>query len=77
MLNLKWAISYLLVFKNKSDIEVIELVKKGSTEAFSILYDRYVKLVYSICFDFVKNKERAEDLTHEIFLKLYSSIHSY
>lgn len=65
------------MLKNKTDSELIDLVKLNNPEAFAIIYDRYIKFVYNKCFDFFKNKQQAEDITHDIFIKIHQKIGSY
>lgn len=56
---------------------VKEVVDKGRLEAFGIIYDRYHKKVYSKCIIFVKSETRAEDLTHNIFLKVFMKLSQF
>lgn len=44
---------------------------------FGVLYDRYAGLVYNKCLGFVQDKKEAEDVTHDIFLKLFISLRKY
>lgn len=43
----------------------------GDEVAFSILYNRYRKQVYSFALKIIKSKEIAEDILHEVFLKIW------
>ncbi len=40
-------------------------------EAFGLLYDAYIKSIYRFVFFKISNKEEAEDLTSDIFLKTW------
>ncbi|WP_250432351.1 RNA polymerase sigma factor [Hanstruepera flava] len=61
-----------------SDEKLVELiVNTKSSELFSVIYDRYAALVYNKCLSFVQNKEEAQDLTHDIFVKLYIKIKTF
>lgn len=61
-----------------TDEELIEqIVKSNDTRMFSVLYDRYSSKVYSKCLSFVKSKEVAEDLTHDLFIQLFTKIKSF
>lgn len=51
-----------------------ERVTAGDPGVFAALYDRYARLVRSICFDSVRNLADAEDLTQDIFLRAYQRI---
>ena len=56
---------------------VSEIVKTKDSLLFAQLYDRYAPLVYNKCLGFAKNKVEAEDLTHDIFIKLYIKLKSF
>jgi len=44
---------------------------------FEELYERYSDRVYRKCLSFVKDEAKAEDFTHDIFLKLIFKLSSY
>lgn len=56
---------------------VAAIVSTNSSELFSILYDRYAEIVYHKCLGFVKNREEAQDITHDIFVKLFIKIKTF
>lgn len=61
-----------------TDNELIEkIVKENHTHLFAVLYDRYSSVIYGKCMSFAKSKEVAEDLTHDIFVQLFSKIKTY
>lgn len=61
-----------------SDEKLVALiVQTKSSELFSVIYDRYAPLVYNKCLSFVQNKEEAQDLTHDIFVKLFIKIKTF
>ena len=51
----------------ESDQELIELAKKGYSEAFEALYDRYRDWVYRLAWRFTGNTEDALDVVQETF----------
>lgn len=56
---------------NLSDEELVKLfVETQENRYFEKLYERYSEKVYHKCLSFVKDIAKAEDLTHDIFLKL-------
>ena len=64
--------------KRDSDDELVALFLKTQQNAyFEELYHRYAAKVYRRCLFFVKDAHMAEDLTHDIFLKLISRLKSY
>lgn len=65
-------------FLNVKDEELVALyVSNQRNEYFEEIYERYATKVYRKCYSFVSNQEKAEDLTHDIFLKLIVKIGSY
>jgi len=61
-----------------SDEEVIEeIVRSQSPSMINILYERYADKVYRKCISFVKEASIAEDLTHDIFIKVYMNLSSF
>lgn len=60
------------------DEELVSLyVTTQRNEYFEEIYERYANKVYRKCYSFVYSQEKAEDLTHDIFLKLVVKIGSY
>lgn len=57
-----------------SDLELIERCKTGDSEAWRMFVDKYNKRVFNIVFQFTSNLEDSEDLTQEIFLKVFNSL---
>jgi RNA polymerase sigma factor (sigma-70 family) len=56
---------------NFTDEELVKLfVETQENRYFEKLYERYSEKVYHKCISFVKDSAKAEDLTHDIFLKL-------
>jgi len=64
--------------KNLSDEDLVKgIVEKNDTLLFGILYDRFDKLVYNKCRGFSRSDDEAEDLTQDIFLKLFVKLNSF
>ena len=58
-----------------SDEELVtELQREMNAERFGILYDRYATKVFQKCVGMTRNKEQAQDLTHDIFLKAFVNL---
>ena len=47
------------------------IVGQKDTASFGVLYDRYADKVYTKCYSFTHDRAAAEDLAHDIFLKIY------
>ncbi len=61
----------------KDDVELVRKAKEGDSKAYDKLILLYKDVVYSIVFRMVRNKQEAEDLTQEAFIKAYNSINSF
>lgn len=63
-------------FEKYDDAELFEFIKKKhklADKAFSELYDRHSQRVYAYCKRFLGNKEEAQDVFQETFVKFYQS----
>ena len=58
----------------QNDLFLINKVKEGDTQAFSSLVKRYETRVISLVWKIVKNKEDAEDIGQEIFVKAFQNL---
>lgn len=57
-----------------SDSEIISLVLKGDYNAYSQLVERYKSYVFTLTLRFTKNREDAEEVSQDIFIKAYRSL---
>ena len=60
-----------------SERDLVEQLKSGDITAFKEFYEKYHEMVFNVCHKMAGNREDAEDLTQETFLKAYESIHSF
>lgn len=60
-----------------SDSEVIQQCLDGDAFAFEILVGRYKKLIYTSAYRMMGNKEEAEDVSQEAFIRIYGSLARY
>jgi len=56
------------------DKELVRLAREGSQEAFEELVTRYQSKVFSMAMSFTRNREAADDLAQEVFLKAYLAL---
>lgn len=54
-----------------SDEKLIEDARRGRREAFDALTERHFGLVYAVALARLRDRERAEDLAQEVFLRVY------
>ena len=64
---------YLLL----ADEDLIYLVGDGDAEAFALLYDRHIRAAYSLAYRFMNERQPAEDLVQESFIKVWRSAGGY
>lgn len=57
--------------------ELLEGLQLHDEQAFSFLYDRYSKALFSIILQVIPQQELAEDVLQEVFLKIWQNIKSY
>ncbi len=57
--------------------KLIEQLKNGDISVFELLIKRYKVRVYKLILSFIKDPKEAEDLTQEVFLKVYESISKF
>ena len=59
------------------DMEIVQRVLTGDTEAFGVLVHRYSGKVYGLAFGMLHDAERAEDVAQETFLRAYEHLDSF
>lgn len=57
--------------KNKN---IIAKVKRGDTDAFRLLVDKYQHLAFTVAYNIVKNKQDAEEVVQDSFIKVFNKI---
>jgi RNA polymerase sigma-70 factor (ECF subfamily) len=60
-----------------ADEELISVVAQGDAEAFATLYDRHSRPAYSLAYRMMGEKQAAEDLVQDAFIKFWRSASSY
>jgi RNA polymerase sigma-70 factor (ECF subfamily) len=63
--------------KQLDDDTLISLYGKGETNAFETLYQRYRSQVFNYLYGLVTNREAAEDIFQETFMRLLKSLKRY
>ena len=58
-------------WREKGDEELLALVQDGSHEAFSVLAQRHTERFYRLAYRYLQNREIAEDIVQDAFLKLW------
>jgi RNA polymerase sigma factor (sigma-70 family) len=56
---------------SSSDSELLRLIAHRNQDALSELYQRYCNLVYSLAFHTLQNTDLAEEVTQDVFIKIW------
>lgn len=60
-----------------NDYEVIRQCLNGDEDCFAILVGRYKNLVYSVILRMVNDRDEADDLAQDVFIKVYKNLDKY
>jgi RNA polymerase sigma-70 factor (ECF subfamily) len=60
-----------------ADEDLISLVGDGDPQAFAALYDRHSRAAYSLAYRMMGERQAAEDLAQDAFLKVWRATASY
>ncbi|MBI1227044.1 MAG: sigma-70 family RNA polymerase sigma factor [Bacteroidetes bacterium] len=60
-----------------SEIELVQLCRNGDEQAQRQLYSRYVGAMFHTVLRLTANREDAEDLTQEVFIKVFEKLDSF
>ncbi|MFT3844543.1 MAG: sigma-70 family RNA polymerase sigma factor [Lacibacter sp.] len=60
-----------------SDKEIIARVLQGEQKAYEILVSRYQSFVFTVALRYARNREDAEELAQNAFIKAYRSLNDY
>ncbi len=55
----------------------IDAVINGDTRAFADLVDRYKHMVYTLAMKILKNREVAEEVSQDVFVKVYERLNTF
>ena len=59
------------------DQHYINLVVNGNTNAFATLVDHYKDMVYTLALKMLNNKEEAEEIAQDTFIKIYNALNKF
>ncbi len=74
---------YSMIIPQDTDLSDEELVRRckvelpHNTQSYEILVQRHMNRIYAIVYRVVSNGEEAEDITQEIFLKIYHHVKKF
>jgi len=61
----------------ESERALIEATRKGDNRAFRSLVERYEVYVFNLAFRMMKNREEAEEVAQDAFIKVYRSLDQF
>jgi len=60
-----------------SDQKLISLYLAGDEKSLEILFNRYLKMIYSFIYRYVGDQEAAEDVAQEVFVKVWKNLKKF
>jgi RNA polymerase sigma-70 factor (ECF subfamily) len=60
-----------------SDSELVQGIIDRDERVFRLLVEKYQKLVFNACYNLIRYKEDAEDVSQDVFIEIYESIHLF
>ena len=61
----------------EQDQEILDRCLTGEDSAWEALLRSYTRKIYNLCYRFTGRMEEAEDLTQEVFIKVFQTLKSY
>lgn len=61
----------MMHYSNFTDQELSILLKKGDHDAFTEIYHRYKRLLYTHAYQRLRNEQEVDDIIHELFAALW------
>lgn len=62
---------------SETDLELIKQCRNGDSSAWERIVREYSRSVYKLAYRFTSRHESAEDLTQEVFIRIYRSLDQY
>jgi RNA polymerase sigma factor (sigma-70 family) len=60
--------------QNKTDLELVNGILAGDTSLYEVLVKRHQRYVFSLAMRYTKNREEAEEIAQDCFVKVYKSL---
>jgi RNA polymerase sigma factor (sigma-70 family) len=60
-----------------NDQHYIDKIIHGETNAFAVLVDRYKDMIFTLAIKMLKNREEAEEVAQDTFVKIYNSLSKF
>lgn len=63
----------MYLYNSYSDEQLISLLQDSDEGAFTELYNRYWKILFAISYNYCKQKETAEEVVQDVFMRLWDN----
>ena len=63
--------------QHTNDQHYIEKILAGDTQTYSVLVDRYKDMVFSLALKMLRNREEAEEVAQDAFIKAYKKLNKF
>jgi RNA polymerase sigma-70 factor, ECF subfamily len=63
--------------KRMENLKLIQNAQQGDHEAFYMLFEKNKKMVFGLAFKYTKNKQDAEDILQETFIKALNNLNKF
>ena len=67
----------MCIYLMMSEANLLEKLKQGDKTAFAQLVALYSSKVLNICYRFLLDKQDAEDVSQDVFIEVFESLHSF
>ena len=67
----------LPIMSTINDQHYIDKVLQGDANAFAVLVDRYKDMIFTLAQKMIKNREEAEEVAQDTFIKAYNSLSKF
>ena len=67
----------MLLYREMKEQELADKCRQGDNEARRLLYERYGGRLFAVCLRYVADRELAQDLLHDGFLKIFESFEKF
>lgn len=72
----RWVL-YFVDYTSLADESLIRLIARAQPDALAALYDRYSRLVFSLAFNIVGDQATAEEVTLDVFNRVWQKADTY
>jgi len=65
------------IFSTQTDEALMARVGRGQADAFEVLVERYLNPLTTFCYSFCRDRDQAEDLAQEVFMRVFRNARKY